>query len=323
MRPAPLLLLSSLLLGALAGCAAKSASTAPDDLAAAARELDVKATATTGIIRGVVVDDAIRPLGGAVVSLTAQGKPMTTNTTAVGAFGFAGLPEGTYFVKAHKLGFHDAQSSVDVKAGVDDAPLTKISLVADRSFVKPFFVAMSHKGFIECGTDVVALCSVPNHFCIPAQPPCIAYTPNVTNDQFSSYFNVDSPPDWLQCELIWDSTQALGNTLSVTTRVSTAQLNSDGFYIRGMNSSEGPSPLLVVDDYDRIHNTKNAGKDTLGNGTGLELDIFSGGNVATPIGSLVGVQLNQDYQVIAHLFYGYRPPPGYRFTSDGDPPVPA
>jgi hypothetical protein len=252
----------------------------------------------------------------------AQGKTMSTNSTSVGAFGFQGLPEGTYFVKAHKLGYNDVQTSTEVKAGVNDPPLVKISLVTDRSYVTPYYLVMSQKGYIECGTDVIALCAVPNHFCIP-QPPCAAYTPNVTNDQFSVFFPLDAEPLWLQCELIWESTQALGNTLTVTTRVSTPSLHSDGYYRRGMNASEGPSPLLVTDDYDRIHNTKGNGKDALGvNGTGLELDMFSGGAVDTPAGTFMGAQVEQSFKIIAHLFYGYRPPSGWRFTHDGDPPMP-
>jgi hypothetical protein len=306
----------------LSGCAAKSAGTT-NSLDEAAKELDVQATATTGVIRGVVVDEAVRPLGSVVLSLTSQGRVLSTNSTATGAFGFQGLPEGTYFVKAHKLGYRDTQTSAEVKAGVSDPAITKVALTADRGYVKPYVLAFSAKGFIECGTDVVALCAVPNHFCIPAQPPCVAYTPNATNDNFSSFFPLDAEPRWVQAELVWTSTQALGDKLSVTTRVSTPSLHSDGFYIRGMNSSEGSSPLLVVDDYDRIHNTKNGGKDALGvNGTGLEMDIFSGGNVDSPVGTLVGAQVQQEYQIIVHAFYGYRPPPGYRFTSDGDPPAP-
>jgi hypothetical protein len=310
----------------LSGCAAKSEPTT-NTLDQAAKELDVQATATTGVIRGIVVDDAVRPLGGVTMTLASQGRLLTANSTVNGAFGFQGLPEGTYFVKAHKAGYLDAQTSSDVKAGISDPPITKIGLVADRSYTQPYVLVMSSKGFIECGTDVVALCAVPNHMCLPlvVLQPCLAYGPdNVTNDNFSTFFPLDAEPRWIQAELVWKSTQALGDKLSVTSRVSNRENYAQGFYLRGMNSSVGPSPLLVIDDYDLIHNTKNGGKDALGvNGTGLELDIFSGGNVPTPVTrDIVGVQVQQEYQIIVHAFYGYRPPSGYRFTSDGDPPAP-
>jgi hypothetical protein len=309
----------------LSGCAAKSA---PDtsSLDAAAKQVNVQATATTGVIRGVVVDEGVRPLAGVVLSVATQGRLMTTNSSVTGAFGFQGLPEGTYFVKAHKLGYTDAQTSAEVKAGVSDPPITKVALVADKGYTKPYVLAMSAKGFIECGTDVVALCSVPNNACLPLilLQPCLAHGPNVTNDNFSSFFPLDAEPRWVQAELVWKSTQALGDKLSVTTRVSDRTNYDQGFYLRGMNSSTGSSPLLVIDDYDLIHNSANGGKDALGvNGTGLEMDIFSGGNVPTPVTrDLGGAQVQQEYQIIVHAFYGYRPPPGYRFTHDGDPPAP-
>jgi hypothetical protein len=252
---------------------------------------------------------------------------MATNSTTAGAFGFQGLPEGTYFVKAHKLGYNDVQSSTEVKAGDNDPPLLKVSLVTDRTFVKPFYTVMSQKGFIQCGVTSpvvgVALCAAPNNACLPlvVLQPCLAHGPNVTQDAFSNYFAIDGPPNWLQCELVWENTQSLGTALRVITRVSDPTNYKQNFYLRGMNSSSGQSPLLVIDDYDMIHDAKNNGKTILGNNTGLEIDVFSG-NAPTPAGAYAGVQVNQDYKIIAHVFYGFRPPVGWRFTSDGDPPLP-
>src|SRR5687767_10257567 len=63
-------------------------------------ELELEATATTGVIRGIVVDEAIRPVAGAEVGTTLPDGAGARNTTSAddGAFGFDGLPPGTYFL---------------------------------------------------------------------------------------------------------------------------------------------------------------------------------------------------------------------------------
>jgi hypothetical protein len=61
-------------------------------------DLGLQATSSTGVIRGVVVDDAIRPVAGATVSLTGESTGETVSTAA-GTFGFDALAPGTYFLK--------------------------------------------------------------------------------------------------------------------------------------------------------------------------------------------------------------------------------
>src|SRR5688572_21410353 len=98
-RLLPLLLLAAT---ALAGC---SGDASPKDREPAVPDgafdgLNVKPTDETGIVRGVVVDEAIAPLEAAKVTLQGPGGSQETETNALGAFGFDGLEPGTYFVKA-------------------------------------------------------------------------------------------------------------------------------------------------------------------------------------------------------------------------------
>src|SRR5687768_18580677 len=61
---------SALILTALAGCSGgDGGKPAPIEDDTDFQDLDLAATATTGIIRGLVVDEAIRPLGGAKIGL--------------------------------------------------------------------------------------------------------------------------------------------------------------------------------------------------------------------------------------------------------------
>lgn len=77
--------------------------------------LPVKTSSERGGIRGVVVDAAIRPLAGAVVTLAADGRNVTT--AADGQFAFDLLDPGTYFLEASAPRFLVSQSSVQVEAG--------------------------------------------------------------------------------------------------------------------------------------------------------------------------------------------------------------
>src|SRR5687768_3515881 len=114
MRALTAVLFSCLLAGAvLAGCSGGSDPPAAEPEDAAFEQLALQATATTGVLRGVVVDEAIRPVSGATVTLSGTGTG-TTTTNAEGLFGFASLAPGPYFVQVEKPGFTSAQSSTEV-----------------------------------------------------------------------------------------------------------------------------------------------------------------------------------------------------------------
>jgi hypothetical protein len=59
----------------------------------------------------------------------------------------------------------------------------------------------------------------------------------------------------------------------------------------------------------------------LGDETDLAVRAFSGGMEQDPSG-LVGASVEQEFTTYTHVFYGYTPPAGYRFSADGDPPAP-
>src|SRR5688572_2997273 len=84
----------------LAGC---SSSPEGDGAGPDFSDLGLDASDTTGLIRGIVVDDAIRPVAGANVTLTPGGQ--TARTTANGTFGFDGLAAGSYFLAVELYGY--------------------------------------------------------------------------------------------------------------------------------------------------------------------------------------------------------------------------
>src|SRR5690242_6986744 len=82
---------------------------------------------SVGLLRGVVVDEAIRPLGNA--SVTAAGTTATVNATTTddGLFAFEGLEPGVYVVTVTKQFYSSQQTTADVRLG-EEGPLVKFTL---------------------------------------------------------------------------------------------------------------------------------------------------------------------------------------------------
>jgi hypothetical protein len=329
-RPLRLILLASLLVTVtLAGCGSKG-STGTETMDFTGTEtVDVRPTDTTGIIRGIVVDSAIRPIAGVLLTVQTQEGVLATNSTSAGAFGFEGLKPGTYFVKAQKAGFLPIQASTEVVAGEANPQMVKMQMENDAAYVRPYYTVYSFKGFIECGIVTpgvgLAACSFPNG-CQPGFGLCLVDNGNLTNDQFSQFLPVGSRPMHIQHELIWQSTQSTGTQFSLAMRTATQEQYNGGQYDADIDGVTGESPVVG-----RINETGIRAFDIGGNGTGLAPAVFSGGMAGT--GSQVcvpnqfclfdtGATVQQDFQMYTHIFFGFAPAPDWQFSVHGDPPVP-
>jgi hypothetical protein len=290
-----------------------------------------------GTLRGVVVDPGIRPL--ARVQVTTQGPHGTlwSNTSASGGFEFPPLPYGAYVVTAHRLGFLDVRTTVQV----DGTPRVARIQMEPGATAAPYATAHLFRGFLECSTTAIgatfAACAVPNLVplavaiatCDLGAPTPCTQLGNLTADHNSLDIPVDGRPLWVQHETVWEATQSLGDQLHVF--VSGGQGGGLNATSAELNDTAGPSPLLTV-----LNTTVLQGA-SIGPGSTLTLAIFAGGmeqsgsQVCVPRvepatrGSCfwdTGATLEQEYRVYTHLFYGFTPPPGYRFSSDGDPVPP-
>lgn len=110
----------------------------------------VEATSTTGGIRGVVVDERITPIKGALIEITGTNKNVTTSED--GLFSVSGLEAGTYFLRASHPLYSSMQQSVDVVAGEENPPSQKI-LLQRTIFAQPYMETLSFDGFIACSQD--------------------------------------------------------------------------------------------------------------------------------------------------------------------------
>lgn len=286
----------------------------------------LQATATTGVIRGVVVDEAIRPLPNVTVQASGPGGASATATTGEdGFFGLQGLAPGNWFLAASKVAYESSQVGVEVVAGLDSPPIAKIQMVFVPGAV-PFQVLIHYEGFLECAVPGANVCFILNFYpCLVQQAAGQPCSGNVTND--NSVFQIHEQilsfqrnPDWTQAELVWESTQAVTDWLRI--RMS-ANSPDDGSGIDERNLVvSGPSPLMAS-----LNASVNEEWE-LGVAEGLALESFAAGNdmlCGLPnvgVNPCQGVTLNQRVDFYFHFFFGYAPPEGWRFSADGDVPPP-
>jgi hypothetical protein len=310
---AALVLASALLAGCSGG---EKKADGPDD--ADFQDLDLQASETTGVLRGVVVDAAIRPIANAEVALSGPATAQTV-TNGEGLFGFSALAPGTYFVRVAKPGYNETQASAEVVAGVADPPIVKVLLAADPGRL-PYVSTYIFEGFIECSESLVA---AGHATCSQAGLP---------NDKFIVDYPLDRPPQWVQSEAVWESTQAASPGLDVV-----YSYQGDTVLLTNYVEARGASPLVL-----QANATVAASAGTgLGNGTDLLIRVFNepieGTRPSDPVGgdgcvdrpalggcaTGVGVTIEQSFNIVTNVFYGFAPDPAWRYTVDGPHPAPA
>jgi hypothetical protein len=308
-------LVAGLLVAALlAGCS-DSPAAADDPSDADFTDLDLAASETTGILRGVVVDDAIRPVAGVEIALSGP-TPGNTTTTADGLFGFDGLAPGDYFVQASKAGFQSTQQSAQVVAGIADPPIVKVLLAIDPT-TAPYVSTLIFEGFIECSGSFVAFGLA------------VCSTAGLPNDRFIQTYTLDRPPQWVQSEMSWESTQAVSPELDLV-----FSAPGEGVLLDNYAEQWGPSPLLVT------ANETLAAERGLGAGEDLMIRVFNQPVEGTESGDPVegddcidrpalggcttgvGVTLQQQFTIITNVFYGFTPNDAWLYAADGPHPLP-
>ncbi len=100
----------------------------------------------TGILRGLVVDQAIAPIAGATVAISGG---HNTTTDAAGSFNFTGLPPGDYIVQVTKGGFKAGQATTTVVAGDPEPDVVKL-LLERISTATPYLDHFKLEGFYSC-----------------------------------------------------------------------------------------------------------------------------------------------------------------------------
>lgn len=260
--------------------------------------VDTKATSTTGVIRGVVIDETISPVPGARVVLVSQDSE--TITDADGIFIFSDLEPGPYFLKVSKLGFAGLQASTTVTAGVYKPPIVRVMLTSDPESL-PYLDEFVWSGFFTCSTAAFQVCPAVDEFVL-----CTAGSCDTLKDEFMYQVEIESPPTWINTELVWEATQVLAKELDFY--LEKANKETGGWSHK--RSVEGPSPLLITVDED----------EAAGMGFGVENDMQH--RIFPRIAPESALFINQKMAVYTHEFYNYSPYEGWRFTDDDAPSPP-
>jgi hypothetical protein len=301
----------------LAGC-----STPSEDLPKPSDfdDLGVQATSTTGVLLGVVVDEAIRPIPNVAVTLVkpAGGEEKQT-TDSQGRFAFGDLAPGVHIVRASHPSYGPVQTTADVVAGVEEPPVLRVLM--ERLFSQdPYSELIKFDGFLACSYSFPVGSTCVNDYTrligfVPGcQGGCLRdYNVSRQGGNVREYVSVVSP-GWQQIlfETVWepsvDSTSPeLTISVSYFTRVSTSH------FFGGMS---GPSPMRLQIDLGKTPPGQNNG-----DGEPAEIgpegrdDVFAFFNNGGGAGSIT---LNQPFRTFQAMFYYGIPPEGWSFVN-GDP----
>ena len=290
-----------------AGCASAGPD-ASDEPQGLGENSSVEATSTTGGIRGVVVDDAVRPLANVMIHLLA-GDGAYANTTDDGTFTFSGLAPGTYYLEASRFGYNAVRQSADVVAGEEHPPVTRIQLLRDPS-QRAYVNAQQTTGYILCTTSLVLVCAAPD--LVGDLIVCGVFgvcTGHLTQDRSGFYLYYEPNATMIQSEMVWDSTQPLSKEITMQMEnIEGCEADGDSY----IENAEGESPIYTVVNETEVQ------EGTIGGTCGIWYSFFSGSVQGLPL----GFTLQQQLQVFSHEFHGYVPPEGWRLSSDGEPPLP-
>ncbi|MEK6985126.1 MAG: carboxypeptidase-like regulatory domain-containing protein [Candidatus Thermoplasmatota archaeon] len=302
------LLVATLML--LAGCAAANDATLPSETADF-EDFDGEATATTGIIRGVVVDTTITPIAKALVSISGATKN-DVETDAQGRFLVEGLEPGTYLLKSTHLLYEDAQTSVEVVANVNEPPVTKLQMEA-KFTATPFHTQQKFVGYIACGYQAVLLtapCVTDYTSILPICPGgCANELREVQGDQRAFPTTVDAGWETIVLELTFEPiTQGTADQMGIL--LSFEMRTASDWYAQ----VDGPSPVILRVETGVEHETQQ-GDFPMVDPNG-QADLTMLGSLSSSEGLGIGIQ--QKFELIKTDFYNAKPPEGWSFVN-GDP----
>lgn len=306
-----------LVLALLAGCTSGTQTTedqVPFD------GLEGQASATTGVLRGVVVDDRIVPIVGAVVDLRGASEAPNQTTDDQGRFLFSDLPAGTYFLHVSSPLHKGIQSSADVVAGEAEPRAVRIQM--ERLFTQdPFVVQITREGYFQCSQAGAGLYASSN--CVydpyrwafgpgdsPTQP-----VDNVTTQ--TREWHSDIGPGWqtLIFEMQWTPTSQ-GTSANMGIVVSTQKSTRDGAH--HFAQFEGGTPIRGQIDVGVEHESAANVEPTMIPPEGMtNMSYFVG---VREDGFTPGIAYQQQFELYLTMFYYGKPPEGWSFINNDPMP---
>jgi hypothetical protein len=304
----------------VAGC---SGASSPDEEAeqegGGFDDLDLDATDTTCVIRGVVVDDRIVPVEGANVAVRLDTGTQTAVTDAEGRFGFDEIEPGTYFLTASKLNYEGVQSTVECLAGVDEPAVQRILLV--RLFdVEPYSEVIKFEGFLACSNGYAVGTTCVNDYtrlvgCLhPSACPCPGgclrdYNVSRLGGNNREYVhNMTGGWQTMVWEMVWDPTTSTTSAAMAVLVSFHARPTASHFY----GSASGQSPVKLRLEVNETGPGQQLEPSTIPP-EGIR-DLFTFVNASNSIA------INQDFTIFHFTFYHGKPPEDWSFVDGDEPP---
>lgn len=289
-----------LLLAGLGGCLGAGG---PD--AAAALDL----APGTGAVRGLVVDEAIRPVAGANVTLSGGGLDRTALTDEGGFYQFDDVAPGVHVLLVQGPRHAAIQGTVDVRAGEVSTSRTMVPTLVTQ---EPYHETLKFDGYIQCGYSVSGFLSSIcvndyTHFVGPYTcPDCEHLVDSRSHD-----FAVGAGWKTMVYEMTWEPS-AQGTSPEMRLIVSHFPRPASHWYC----SSSGPDPLAMRMDVG-IACEDQQDEPVLVPPEGLpNMHMFAATNA--PDGQPVSATLSQPFSVFMNFFYHAPAPQGWSFVH-GDP----
>ena len=123
-------------------------------------------------------------------------------------------------------------------------------------------------------------------------------------------YELDRRPDWIQTEMVWESTQPAGDSLELLHSWDCDTNN--GFLCD--HGVEGPSPLLLSS------NATVIAEADFGEEKNLLVRVFAAEFSESQ--ETAGVTFDQRFTHFTSVFYGFQPDEGWSFVEDGAHPLP-
>ncbi len=259
---------------------------------------DLKATKTTGVIRGVVVDDTITPVADAIIRI--KSLSLETATNADGRFGFEDLQPGTYFVEATKARYDTKQTSVVVEAAVDKPDIVRLQ-IAIIPGTEPLVEPLKFNGHLTCGAAI---------FATSVGCTTLPLVASQIGDQSVFDHSFTDEPTHVQAELMWENTQAAAGMFIW-------EITPGGNTHIGYRETTYSPALAYLNNA-----TIEANRDSIMDEGGIALRFFGGPHELCGgiYGFGCGVTIDQSATAYVHVFYNMAVMEGWRFTTNGDHP---
>lgn len=289
---------------ALAGCTTTDGEPTADSFFDEEDDPVVQATATTGGIRGVVVDDRITPIAGAIIEVVNHEESITTGDD--GLFAISGLEPGTYLIKASHPLYTTAQQNTEVVAGEDNPPAVKLQLLR-TVFAEPYLQTLAYEGFIVCSANVQFV-GYSEECGEGAGVPGVGRVGGQDNNRVQFDFTVGAGAQTVIAEQVWEPTSDAGRAFY--TPISTEWVCDPFCGGSRFIELDGPSPLRG-----EINATQLADHEVLPDETVITMFTW-----ASLESNPVGVVLNQRFQNFVTVFYYLPAPEGWSFVGGSPNP---